>query len=271
MLEPTTLPEPSRLARFRARFGQRSAGLFLALALEGLIVLALFTMAPWTPKEDRPSLAIFGLTPDEAPAEAEQEESAAPAPAAEPAPTDPAAPEPPPTEAEDVPTDPQQPVTAPPAIPSWIPMTRDQMAAANIATSQGPPTPAPPSRSRPVYGPVDTGRGANMSGDSERVGTAPGGEPLYAAAWYRRPYPDELRGYLSTASGPGWALIACRTVPQFRVEDCVALDESPRGSNIARAVLAAAWQFRVRPPQVGGELKVGEWVRIRIDYGIEDR
>jgi periplasmic protein TonB len=46
----------------------------------------------------------------------------------------------------------------------------------------------------------------------------------------------------------------------------VAIDEQPNGSNIARAVLAAAWQFRVRPPRVGGQLRVGEWVRIRITY-----
>jgi len=181
LLEPTIPPEPSRLQRLRARFGQRSAGLLLALAFEALIVLALFTMAPWTPKEDRPSLAIFGLTPEEAPAEAEQEESAAPAPTAETAPSDSDTPEQPPAEAEDVPTQPQQPVTAPPAIPSWIPMTRDQMAAADIATRQGPPTPAPPSRSRPVYGPVDTGRSANMSGDSERAASRSTPRPGIAA------------------------------------------------------------------------------------------
>jgi periplasmic protein TonB len=107
-----------------------------------------------------------------------------------------------------------------------------------------------------------------MAGDSKRVGSAPNGEPLYAAAWYREPSDDELGGYLSTAQGPGWALIACRTVAEFRVEDCVGLDEYPSGSQIQRAVLAAAWQFRVRPPRLGGVLKVGEWVRIRIDYGI---
>ena len=103
------------------------------------------------------------------------------------------------------------------------------------------------------------------------MGTAPNGEPLYAAAWYREPSDGELRGYLSTASGPGWGLIACRTAPDYRVEDCVGLDEYPYGSQINRAVLAAAWQFQVRPPRLGGRPMVGSWVRIRIDYGTRRR
>ena len=80
-----------------------------------------------------------------------------------------------------------------------------------------------------------------------------------------------MRGYMSTARGPGWGLIACRTAPDYRVEDCVALAEYPEGSQINRAVLAAAWQFKVRPPRRGGQPQVGSWVRIRIDYGIERR
>jgi protein TonB len=106
------------------------------------------------------------------------------------------------------------------------------------------------------------------TGDSERVGTAGNGEPLYRARWYREPTDQELRGYLSTASGPGYALINCRTVPDFRVEDCELIDEYPSGAQIGRAVMAAAWQFKVRPPQVGGRSLVGAWVRIRITYQI---
>ena len=104
--------------------------------------------------------------------------------------------------------------------------------------------------------------------DTPRVGTAPNGQPLYAAEWYRKPYDSELSGYLSTAQGPGWGLIACKTAPEFKVDNYVALDESPDHSNIARAVLAAAWQFKVRPPRLGGRSLVGAWVRIRIDYEI---
>lgn len=105
-------------------------------------------------------------------------------------------------------------------------------------------------------------------GDSKRVGTAPNGAPMYAAAWYREPTHQELAGYLSTATGPAWGLIACKTVADYRVEDCVGLDEYPEGSHMLRAVLAAAWQFRVRPPRVGGVSQVGDWVRIRIDYEV---
>ena len=122
---------------------------------------------------------------------------------------------------------------------------------------------------KPAYGPQATG--GSSYGDTARVGTAPNGEPLYAAAWYREPGEDELRGYLSTATGPGWGLIACRTAPDFRVEDCVSLDEEPHGSQINRAILAAAWQFKVRPPRLGGVSQVGSWVRIRIDYSIDRR
>src|SRR5690606_34540147 len=132
--------------------------------------------------------------------------------------------------------------------------------------AEAPARPAPPAtRMGPAQGPPDRRSAASAAyADSERVGTAPNGEPLYAAAWYREPYPDELAGYLSTANGPGWALIACRTVPDYRVADCVGLDEYPRGSLIQRAVLAAAWQFRVRPARLGGQPLVGSWVRIRI-------
>ena len=137
-----------------------------------------------------------------------------------------------------------------------------------LAPSAGLPRtdsrPAPPARA--VYGPPDN-RSPAMR-DTERVGTAPNGEPLYAAEWYREPDDAMMRAYLSTARGPGWGLIACRTAPDYRVEDCVGLGEYPEGSQINRSVLAAAWEFRVRPPRRGGQPLVGSWVRIRIEYGL---
>lgn len=149
------------------------------------------------------------------------------------------------------------------AAPPLIRLSPREMAMVDIAALPKRPGPAN-AANPPKMGPVDTGPPVS---DTPRVsGSGPNGEPLYAASWYREPYDDELRGYLSTATGPGWGLIACRTAPDYRVEDCVKVDEYPAGSNIARAVLAAAWQFRVRPPRVGGVPKIGEWVRIRIDY-----
>jgi protein TonB len=151
----------------------------------------------------------------------------------------------------------QKPVPAP--SPAFIPLPKSDMAKFDISNLPRQPQAAP---SKSMMGPPDMG----VPGDSKRVGSAPNGEPMYAATWYREPSDDELRGYLSTATGPGWALITCRTVADFRVEDCVGLDEYPERSQIMRAVLAAAWQFRVRPPRRGGVSRVGEWVRIRIDY-----
>ena len=117
------------------------------------------------------------------------------------------------------------------------------------------------------------GEGAQVAqgsspGDSERVGTGPNGEPLYAAEWYREPTNRELETYLpkTMPEGGGWGMVACRTVDRYHVADCVELGQGPAGSHLAGAVRQAAWQFLVRPPRVGGKALVGEWVRIRIDY-----
>ena len=131
-----------------------------------------------------------------------------------------------------------------------IPMTKAELAAADI-------TKLPK---------ADAGSGSGGRGDSEAVGRGPNGEVLYAAEWARRPTSAELRGYLPANAPDGWGLIACRTLPQNRVDDCVELGQSPRGSHLASAVRQAAWQFRVRPPRKNGKDLIGEWVRIQIDY-----
>ena len=168
----------------------------------------------------------------------------------------------PPVPTPPAPVQPATPQQSTPQPAPIVPLSRDEMASADLRSIPSAPK---PSRS---YGPPAPSGGS--ASDTPLVdGSGPNGEKLYAAAWQREPTESELRGYLSTAQ-PGWALIACRTVANYRVDDCVSLGES-QGSQMARAVLAAAWQFRVRPPRIGGQLQVGEWVRIRIDYGVRQR
>ena len=268
MLQPSLVPATPLAERLRSGAGRRTLAISLALLIELLLLLLLLSLGVGKQpgKEDQSITVVNFEAAEEASEEAAQapepaphaEERPAPQqqPTEQPLPPQPAPPLPPrPVEAQPLPT---PPVTIPAAD------ERPPSAVAPPAAAQ----PAPPPRR--VYGPPDTG-GSPAMRDSERVGTAPNGEPMYAAAWYREPRPDQLRAYLSTASGPGWGLIACRTAPDYRVEDCVGLDEYPTGSQITRAVLAAAWEFKVRPPRVGGKSLVGSWVRIRIDYTIQRR
>lgn len=137
-------------------------------------------------------------------------------------------------------------ITPPPkSKKSFIEMSKDEMAAIDISKL-------------PVSG-------GGSGGDSEQVGRGPNGEILYNAEWAREPTDAELDGYLPRNSPEGFGLVACKTIANDRVEDCVELDQTP-GSRLAAAVRQAAWQFRVRPPRKGGHALIGSWVRIRIDY-----
>ena len=156
------------------------------------------------------------------------------------------------------PVPPRPPVTLPkPAAPPNRPLdllvlSREEMAAADISKLG-----------------TAAGRGvavAEGNDDSPVVGRGPRGETLYAAEWAREPTDTELRGYLPQNAPDGYGLIACKTAPQNRVENCIELGQSPRGSRLASAVRQAAWQFRVRPPRKNGRPLIGEWVQIRIDY-----
>ena len=112
---------------------------------------------------------------------------------------------------------------------------------------------------------------AGGSAGAEGAGDGPGGVRLHNAQWYRKPTDAEIGPYLPASRQPGaWATIACRTIEKFHVEDCQELDESPRGSGLARALRQASWQFLVRPPRVNGKSQVGEWVRIRFDFTRKD-
>lgn len=261
--------QPRGLAALRdaVRGGARQRKLIslgIALLIEALIVLLLLTLGLNLAGEEDGDQAVteFAAVEFAAPPEPEPE--------AQPEQTTDAAP-------QEVQPTPDQPLPQPQR-PS--PLTLNPQP----APPPPPPAPAPPppepkpqpspspkiaARVNPgrTYGPADTGN-PRTANDSAQVGTAPNGEPLFAARWYREPTDSELAGYLSTANNPGSALIACKTVPNYYVEDCVLLSESPPGTQIGRAVMAAAWQFRVRPARIGGREQVGSWVRIRIDYSV---
>lgn len=256
------MPFPASLSRLDWRLSEgvrRRVGGLLAVALVHLaLALLLISLAPPIVREKMVDMVMFSV---DAPSEKPKAEEAQPkaAPKAEVAPTAPAAPPPP------RPERPAEVLDRPELV---IPM---EPAAPVAPVVEAPPAPpSPPAPPRPSFGPpAPVRRGADSGADTPLVdGTGPNGEPLYGASWYREPYRDELAGYLSTARPPGWGRIACRTAPDYRVEDCVIVGEYPQGSGIARAIQAAAWQFKVRPPRVGGRYKVGEWVRIHFDYGL---
>lgn len=253
MFQPDYVSNITLSERLRAGLGRRSTGLVVALLLEVLLILAIWSLSQ---SKDVPQFSGELVTTFDASDEAETSDEPEPAKQkdAEPTPQKPAA-------------ETAQPVIQPPAqaqpqpaptTPPFIPIPSKQMQQADISGVTKAKAVIRPGA--PMQGPPNT----PSSSDSKRVGTAPNGEPLYAASWYRKPYQSELSGFLSTANGPGWGLIACKTAPDYRVEDCVVVDEQPNNSNYGRAVLAASWQFQVRPPRVGGRSQIGAWVRIMI-------
>ena len=146
--------------------------------------------------------------------------------------------------------------------PGFMHMSRDELAKADI------------SKIKPAGGGGNASGSAAGGGNAEGTGDGPGGARLYNAEWYREPSNAELSPYMRAARGGAtgdWAMIACRTVERFHVEDCRELDESPRGSGLARALRQAAWQFLVRPPRIDGKPQLGTWVRIRFDFKASKR
>ena len=225
---------------------QRALSLVLALSIVALLLLALLTLAP------RPDLvpssrdlATFSVSPD--PTRQAAERRAAPRTVARQKQAPPAA---------RIVT--PKPIVPPPVkvaggLPGVIAMDLD---ANDIGKIKGTATAA--------GGDGDTG---TDSVAAYGPGEGPGGQPLYDAEWYREPTNAELNGYLPRGAPPdSWALIACKTVPDYRVDNCRQLGESPLGSGLARAMRQAAWQFRVRPPRIGGKPIMGAWVRIRITF-----
>jgi protein TonB len=228
----------------RTPLQRRLSGFALALAINLALLLLLMTLGiiP-APQQQRSRSLTVDLMPESRPASTartrksvtRQPRSAADRPV----------PKPPPIVL------PAKPTITPPPQPSpkpspWLELNKEDMAASDI--SKLPVT------------------GAGGAGDSAVVGHGPNGEALYAAEWAREPSDAELAGYMPRNAPEGYGLIACKTIPGNRVEDCIELEQQPAGSHLASAVRQAAWQFRVRPPRKGGRALIGSWVRIRIDY-----
>ncbi|HTM96762.1 MAG TPA: hypothetical protein VL100_13235, partial [Croceibacterium sp.] len=235
MFQPSQYDRLTLAERLRTEGGRRAAGLGIALLLEALLILLLLTLGEGgnLAKKEGPVLTTFDASDSAAPPQPEEK------------PPQPQQATRPVTQPQPQPDRPQ-PVTPPRAVPPpLIQLPREDGPKFDISNlPREPAKPAPPKG--PVGPPAPSSRG-----DTPVVGTAPNGQPLYAAQWYREPTDQELGGYLSTAQGPGWGLIACKTAPEYRVEDCELLGEYPEGSNIGRATLAASWQFKVRPPRKG--------------------
>jgi protein TonB len=239
--------------RLRGRLRQRGAAVALALLIEALIAILFLTMVTGLKPKEKPKLVVFGV-------EDKGDD------AAEPTRTDKAKSKPRSGGSTKSVTSPRDPVIPTPPVPPeaqqtsnilWL--SRRDYASTDIADKQG-------SAQAPGQG-----NGDSDAPDSALAGgRGPHGEPLYAAEWYREPTSRELDPYIPERSRGrgGWGVIACRTVANYRVEDCQELDDSPRGSGYAGAVRQAAWQFRVRPPRVGGKPLIGTWVRILIRYSV---
>ena len=225
----------------------RAVALVLTLAVHLLVVLALlFVRGPVIVRKEDHGLLGF-LIPAPAAPERTREKSVAKEKSKAAAATPPAPAKPPPPVPSKAP--------APPTQPAFIEMDSASFAASNIGRIAKAPGAAAQGDSKAAYGP----------------GEGPGGATLYKAEWYRRPTDAELAGYLpANAPRKGWGIVACKTAPDYRVENCRSIGESPLGSGFARAVREAAWQFRVLPPRIDGKAMIGAWVSIRISYGMTE-
>lgn len=228
---------------------RRATSFALALAVEALLIILLLIFGPTIttqPKVKQPE--TFSLIPpnDTASTEPDRAKKADNTPKPKSASAPPSA----------LPPDVAPPKNAPPPpvpLPGVLPIQLGGFDISKIKGSGQGDAAGDGEDSKPAYGP----------------GLGPGGMPLYRAEWYREPSNAELNGYVKKMpEGGGWAMIACRTIENYRVENCRSIGESPLGSGLARDMRLAAWQFLVRPPRRGGKPMIGSWVSIRIDFHV---
>ena len=229
----------------RQRISGRALAFAIVVLVHLLLVLLLILIVPPAPKKRNDNTpSVFVLLPDSTPQRA-RKASARKRPAASK-----------PLATTTVPPPENPVVPAKPVIFGEL--------AYNAVDISKMPSAAPP-------GIADVGTGED--GDTAQgVGTGPGGVTLYKAEWQREPTQAELSFYLpKNQSNDSWGVIACRTAARNLVEDCVPMADYPGGSGIARGLVNAAWQFRVRPPRINGKPEIGSWVRIRIDFSSRTR
>ena len=234
--------------RERTPLQRRLGGILFALLIELLLVILLLSLnysQPEPKKVPAPPLS-FSLIPS--PEKGGGQKAAKPAPSARSKPV--------PSKSDVTPTPvpliPPPPKSVPPPkadpFPDLVRVDKDAMASSDISKIHS-----------------ETADGGGSGKDSIAAygpGEGPGGQPLYNAEWVREPTQAELAFYLPPIKESGWALIACKTAPDNRVENCRTMGESPLGSGLSRGFRQAAWQFRVYPPRVGGKKLIGAWVRI---------
>ena len=232
---------------------RRATGFLLALAVETLVIVALLLWRPglFTKPPQQPRLTTFSVSPSPENRAANQAAARSPEHSKRPPADTPAPAQTQPTK----PTPPKPPVPIPPVrITGLMPL---DLGSSDIGAIKGSAT----------GGSGNSGKGKDST-STYGPGEGPGGMVLYNAEWYREPSDAELRTYIPAGGAPpgAWALIACRTVDHYHVENCQQLGESPIGSGLSRAMRQAAWQFLVRPPRINGKPQVGAWVKIRIDF-----
>ena len=227
---------------------RRIRGILLALVIEGLVALMLLQLGGggFLKQPQQPKLSTFDVSPVApiGPKKAAKEKKVA----SKQQPVKPAGAAPAPTGA------PVPPIK--PAKPQYIQLSPDDYAATDIGKI-------------PAH--QGEGDGNNSGKDSVAAygpGEGPGGSTLYNAEWYREPRDAELNFYLPKNIQSGSALIACKTIENYHVENCRSLGEDPPGSGLARAMREAAWQFLIRPPRINGKPMIGAWVRIRYDLTV---
>jgi protein TonB len=245
----------SYLSRSDSTRRRRTGALALTLLAHVLIILVLLNLSPsLTPRVIERTLSTFQVTPPPPPPSLAQAITETPTPkttggsqarAKNPVPKAPAPPA----------------AQAPVALTGLLPGGMELFDAADIGKLPQHP------EDRETGG---AGEGAGKGKNSASVygpGEGPGGERLYDVDWVKRPTDAELSPFLPATVPPGsWAIIACRMVENYRVENCRSLGESPPGSGLSRGLRLASWQFRVFPPRVGSKKIIGGWVRIRMDF-----